>query len=254
MTPATSAARAELARLYAAPSLDAADLARLPVLAATLGAAAGAGCCAWRGGARAAGGLAGGVGVGAGRFDCDWEREGRMSRVIKERSDLVVISRDILQDEHLSWSARGVAAFLLSGGIAELTDGCAEIDELIEAGYIDVDPLGVGTLHDRTRDALLGRADIQPDRTDSIRLDESGISPRRSFRRRESKRILERDFYRCRYCNSHIDLAIDHVIPVIQGGDNSESNLVACCRQCNSRKGGRTPEQAGMVLLMGTRE
>ncbi len=38
-SPATLAARAELARLYAAPSLDADDLARLPVLAATLGVA-----------------------------------------------------------------------------------------------------------------------------------------------------------------------------------------------------------------------
>ncbi len=34
MTPATLAARAELARLYAAPSLDDGDLARLPVLVA----------------------------------------------------------------------------------------------------------------------------------------------------------------------------------------------------------------------------
>ena len=39
MTPATLAARAELARLAAAPSLDADDLARLPVLAAVLGVA-----------------------------------------------------------------------------------------------------------------------------------------------------------------------------------------------------------------------
>ncbi len=177
-----------------------------------------------------------------------------MGKVIRARSDLVVISRDILQDEHLSWAARGVAAFLLSGGTQELTDGCAEIDELIDAGYIATDSLGVATPHDRAHDALLGREDTQPDRTDPIQADSSTISLRRSFKRRESKRILERDFYRCRYCNSHIDLTIDHVIPVIQGGDNSESNLVACCRQCNSRKSGRTPEQAGMVLLIGTRE
>lgn len=39
MTPATLAARLELARLYAAPSLDDGDLARLPVLAAALGVA-----------------------------------------------------------------------------------------------------------------------------------------------------------------------------------------------------------------------
>ncbi len=39
MTPATLAARDELARLYAAPCLEPADLARLPVLAAALGVA-----------------------------------------------------------------------------------------------------------------------------------------------------------------------------------------------------------------------
>ena len=34
------------------------------------------------------------------------------------------------------------------------------------------------------------------------------------------------------------DLAIDHVIPVIQGGDNSESNLVACCARENKNRVG----------------
>ena len=38
-SPAVLVAREELARLYAAPSLDDGDLARLPVLAAVLGVA-----------------------------------------------------------------------------------------------------------------------------------------------------------------------------------------------------------------------
>ncbi len=48
MTPAILAARAELARLYAAPSLDADDLARLPVLAAVLGVAVRVKRVEWR--------------------------------------------------------------------------------------------------------------------------------------------------------------------------------------------------------------
>jgi 5-methylcytosine-specific restriction endonuclease McrA len=33
------------------------------------------------------------------------------------------------------------------------------------------------------------------------------------------------------------------------GGTDELENLVMACRDCNIRKGGRTPEQAGMVLL-----
>lgn len=162
------------------------------------------------------------------------------------RRDLIIISREILQDDRLSWAARGVAAFLLSDGDPSLTDGCAEFDELIEAGYMDFDESGTATLRDTKRGAASESASIQPMRADPI---PTTVPIRRSIRRSKSKRILERDFYRCRYCGSHIDLTIDHVIPIIQGGDSSDNNLVACCRRCNSRKSGRTPEQAGMVLL-----
>jgi hypothetical protein len=59
--------------------------------------------------------------------------------------------------------------------------------------------------------------------------------------------IRLRDFYTCRYCGAiSKGLSIDHVIPGCQGGTSEESNLVAACRHCNSKKNGRTPEQAGM--------
>lgn len=51
------------------------------------------------------------------------------------------------------------------------------------------------------------------------------------------KIILERDFYRCRHCSSHLDLTVDHVIPESRGGDLSHSNLQTLCRSCNSKKG-----------------
>lgn len=66
------------------------------------------------------------------------------------------------------------------------------------------------------------------------------------------KNILVRDGYFCQYCGRDFtsgDLTVDHVIPKVQGGANDWNNVVACCRCCNIRKGGRTPRQAGMQLV-----
>jgi 5-methylcytosine-specific restriction endonuclease McrA len=66
------------------------------------------------------------------------------------------------------------------------------------------------------------------------------------------KNILIRDAHVCQYCGREFssgDLTIDHIIPKVQGGANQWTNVVACCRSCNIRKGGRTPRQAGMHLV-----
>lgn len=58
---------------------------------------------------------------------------------------------------------------------------------------------------------------------------------------RRRKRILARDGYRCVYCSAGFPpelLTLDHVEPRIKGGDHSDGNLVACCRDCNLAKGG----------------
>lgn len=41
---------------------------------------------------------------------------------------------------------------------------------------------------------------------------------------------------------------MDHIVPRCQGGRSEWENCIAACRKCNSDKGGRTPEQAGMTL------
>lgn len=64
--------------------------------------------------------------------------------------------------------------------------------------------------------------------------------------------ILTRDKFACQYCGrrkSFRELNYDHVVPRSQGGKTTWTNIVACCIICNQRKGGRTPEQAGMRLL-----
>jgi 5-methylcytosine-specific restriction endonuclease McrA len=66
------------------------------------------------------------------------------------------------------------------------------------------------------------------------------------------KNILTRDGHVCQYCGGEFisgDLTIDHIIPKVQGGKNDWTNVVACCRSCNIKKGGRTPRQAGMQLV-----
>ena len=69
------------------------------------------------------------------------------------------------------------------------------------------------------------------------------------------KEILRRDDYTCQYCGRHsARLTLDHVTPKRLGGAHWWDNLVAACPACNSRKGGRTPEQAHMYPLHPPRE
>jgi 5-methylcytosine-specific restriction endonuclease McrA len=64
--------------------------------------------------------------------------------------------------------------------------------------------------------------------------------------------VYARDGYRCQYCGVQKAigaLTYDHVVPRAQGGQTTWTNVCACCDLCNSKKGNRTPEQAGMCLL-----
>ena len=64
--------------------------------------------------------------------------------------------------------------------------------------------------------------------------------------------VFARDDFRCQYCGVRrpvAELNYDHVVPRVQGGKTVWENIVTSCYECNSRKRGRTPEQAGMKLL-----
>ncbi|MGB9630236.1 MAG: HNH endonuclease, partial [Thermodesulfobacteriota bacterium] len=61
-----------------------------------------------------------------------------------------------------------------------------------------------------------------------------------------------RDGGRCQYCGASYEekeLTYDHVIPRSRGGQTEWTNVVTCCIRCNLKKGGRTPEEAGMFLI-----
>jgi 5-methylcytosine-specific restriction endonuclease McrA len=52
--------------------------------------------------------------------------------------------------------------------------------------------------------------------------------------------VLQRDQWSCFYCQMPAT-TVDHVIPIIAGGDPiAYDNLVACCSSCNSKKGSRS--------------
>lgn len=64
--------------------------------------------------------------------------------------------------------------------------------------------------------------------------------------------IFLRDQFTCQYCGrkrQKLELTLDHVIPAVQGGAKNWENIVTACIQCNQRKGGRTPQEAGMALV-----
>lgn len=64
--------------------------------------------------------------------------------------------------------------------------------------------------------------------------------------------LFARDGSLCLYCGheySRHALTRDHVMPISKGGKDVWENVVCACFHCNSRKGGRTPQQAGMPLL-----
>ncbi len=69
-------------------------------------------------------------------------------------------------------------------------------------------------------------------------------------RKLSKKEVLLRDRHACQYCGvKSNNLTIDHVIPRFQSGELTWENIVTACIPCNHRKAGRTPEQAGMMLM-----
>ena len=67
-----------------------------------------------------------------------------------------------------------------------------------------------------------------------------------------ARAIWERDGRRCQYTGRQLapgEGNIDHVVPRSRGGATSWENCVLACRQVNSRKADRLPEEAGLHLL-----
>ena len=64
--------------------------------------------------------------------------------------------------------------------------------------------------------------------------------------------LFRRDRHLCAYCGQIFGrerLTRDHILPRSRKGTDIWTNVVAACRNCNHRKGARTPEEARMPLL-----
>jgi 5-methylcytosine-specific restriction endonuclease McrA len=71
------------------------------------------------------------------------------------------------------------------------------------------------------------------------------------------RNIFYRDRNRCQYCGKvyvQRDLNLDHVAPLSRGGRSEWVNVVTACVPCNSKKGNRLPEEAGMRLIRPPRK
>lgn len=71
------------------------------------------------------------------------------------------------------------------------------------------------------------------------------------------RNLFARDNNQCQYCSRVLpssQLSIDHVMPRSRNGETTWDNVVACCVRCNTKKGGRTPQEAHMRLLRPPRK
>ncbi len=59
--------------------------------------------------------------------------------------------------------------------------------------------------------------------------------------------VFVRDDHSCQYCGRKAE-SLDHVVPRSRGGAHTWTNVVACCRSCNTSKGDRMLSDTGMRL------
>ncbi len=128
---------------------------------------------------------------------------------------------------------------------------------VLNAGY---EPLSIVPFTRAVVLVLTGKATVLaaediPVRSEHMSLDQPSVilltryvrppSNRRVSRSRRG--VLRRDGLRCAYCSKPA-YTVDHVVPRSRGGANTWENLVACCRECNNRKGSRTLSEIGWKL------
>lgn len=69
--------------------------------------------------------------------------------------------------------------------------------------------------------------------------------------------VFLRDEFTCQYCSDGFktnDLTFDHLIPRSRGGRTSWDNIVTACRDCNTIKGNKMPDQCNMFPVNNPRQ
>lgn len=73
---------------------------------------------------------------------------------------------------------------------------------------------------------------------------------RRPLSNKERFEIFRRDGFTCQYCGAtppRVELRVDHIDPVANGGKCEEGNLITACHTCNSGKAARSILPADML-------
>jgi CRISPR/Cas system Type II protein with McrA/HNH and RuvC-like nuclease domain len=129
-------------------------------------------------------------------------------------------------------------------------------------------PVYTGCKFDCTICESLGNCDLKKKfenlvlrRTNSTnkRLNIYGIIPVRPDRIRKLFLQSINNGLICSYCGEKMELfasredfrmaiSVDHIVPLSNGGTNSEENLVVCCTRCNLVKGTSTQDQFLFIL------
>jgi len=77
-----------------------------------------------------------------------------------------------------------------------------------------------------------------------------GVAPSQHISLTKRECVAIRDAFICQYCGKEIqdesDYEMDHIVPIIRGGKDNYSNLVASCHDCNQKKFDKTPTEAGL--------
>lgn len=131
-----------------------------------------------------------------------------------------------------------------AANIEEAVEAIATAKELIREGAVIYDEDGDNVLEE----ARIFAKTAQESFEHSIR--ELVEAERMYILKRNSDPVYIRDCGLCRYCGADVSrhYVKDHVHPKSKGGSNRIENMALACSECNSKKGAKTPEQAGMVL------
>ena len=119
-------------------------------------------------------------------------------------------------------------------------------------------PLSLWPWQDVVKAVFLDRVDIIAEydtvvRSPSFEMRLPSVIALREFVRQDRSpaftrfNVFLRDGFQCVYCGARDELTFDHVVPRSRGGRTSWTNIVAACSPCNLKKGGRMPNDAGMV-------
>lgn len=76
------------------------------------------------------------------------------------------------------------------------------------------------------------------------------MAERKMLSKKTRFEVFKRDKFTCQYCGRmapDVILEVDHMKPVVKGGENDILNLITSCRDCNRGKGKNLLTQADML-------